>query len=82
MHRWWHCPVPMDLSLGDGAPERIEFNYVGNGYNYEAAEVVRCVREDRKESSILTLDFSLRLIRLLDRIRRHIGLVYDADSPM
>ena len=82
MHRWWHCPVPMDIARGDGAPERIDFNYVGNGYNYEAAEVVRCVREDRKESSILTLDFSLRLIRLLDRIRRQIGLVYDADSPM
>ena len=80
MHRWWHCPVPMDLSLGDGAPERIEFNYVGNGYNYEAAEVVRCMREGKRQSAILPLDFSLRLIRLLDRIRRQIGLFYEADT--
>ena len=80
MHRWWHCPVPIDLALGEGAPARIDFNYVGNGYNYEAAEVVRCLREGRKESLILSLEFSLRLIRLLDRIRRQIHLVYDADG--
>ena len=82
MHRWWHCPVPMDVALGDGAPARMDFNYVGNGYNYEAAEVVRCLQQGRKESSILPLDFSLRLIRLLDRIRKQIGLTYDADAQI
>lgn len=79
LNRWWHCPVPLELTKGEDHPETIQFDYVGNGYNYEAEEVARCLRSGRKESDILPLDFSLRLIRLLDRIRKEMGLVYDAD---
>jgi dihydrodiol dehydrogenase / D-xylose 1-dehydrogenase (NADP) len=79
LNRMWHCPVPLELVQGDGRPKTLLFDYVGNGYNYEAAEVVKCVRSGKKESDILPLDFSLRLIRLLDRIRKDIELVYDAD---
>jgi len=57
----------------------INFDYIGNGYNYEAEEVVRCLQSGKKESDILPLEFSVRLIRLLDRIRNDMGLVYDAD---
>lgn len=80
LNRMWHCPVPIELAQGDGRPRTLMFDYTGNGYNYEAAEVVKCVRSEKTESDILPLDFSLRLIRLLDRIRTEIGLVYDADS--
>ncbi len=79
MNRMWFCPVPIELTTGDERHETIGFDYVGNGYNYEAAEVVKCLRAGKKESDILPLDFSLRLIRLLDRIRREMNLVYDAD---
>ena len=79
MNRWWFCPVPIELAKGESRPETIPLNYVGNGYNYEVEEVVRCLRFGKKESEILPLDFSLRLIRLLDRIRKQMGLTYDAD---
>ena len=79
LNRWWHCPVPIELTGGEGKTETIQFGYVGNGYNYEAEEVTRCLRAGKTESDILPLDFSLRLIRLLDRIRVEMGLVYDAD---
>ena len=80
LNRMWHCPVSLELTKGDNDTERIDPHYVGNGYNYEAAEVVRCLRSGKKESDILPLDFSLRLIKLLDRIRKEIGLVYEADG--
>ena len=80
LKRFWHCPVPLELTLGNDRTETIQFDYAGNGYNYEAAEVVRCLRAGKKESDILPLGFSLRLIRLLDRIRQAMGLVYDADA--
>jgi predicted dehydrogenase len=80
MNRMWHCPVPIELTTGDEHHETIGFDYVGNGYNYEAAEVVKCLRAGKTESDILPLEFSLRLIRLLDEIREEVGLVYDADS--
>jgi dihydrodiol dehydrogenase / D-xylose 1-dehydrogenase (NADP) len=81
MDRWWFCPVPMELARGESKPETIPLHYVGNGYNYEVEEVVRCLRSGKKESDILPLDFSLRLIRLLDRIRKQMGLTYEADLP-
>ena len=79
LNRWWYCPVPIVLTRGDNPPETITFDYVGNGYNYEAEEVGRCLRAGKTESDILPLDFSIRLITLLDRIRNDIGLVYEAD---
>jgi predicted dehydrogenase len=80
LNRWWHCPVPLELTKGEEKPETLQFDYVGNGYNYEADEVTRCLRAGKKESDILPLGFSLRLIKLLDRIRKEMGLVYDADA--
>jgi hypothetical protein len=71
--------VPLELTKGEDRPETIQFDFIGNGYNYEADEVTKCLRAGKMESDILPLDFSLRLIRLLDRIRKEMGLVYDAD---
>ncbi|MGA9121456.1 MAG: Gfo/Idh/MocA family oxidoreductase [Bacteroidota bacterium] len=80
LNRWWHCPVSIELTKGDDDTQRIDPHAVGNGYNYEAAEVMRCLRSGEKESGTLPLSFSLRLIRLLDRIRKEIKLVYAADG--
>ncbi len=79
MNRMWHCPVSLEFTKGDHTTKTIGPRYVGNGYNYEAAEVMKCLRAGKRESDTLPLDFSLRLIRLLDRIRKQIGLEYAAD---
>ena len=80
LNRWWHCPTSLELAKGEAELQKIDFPSVGNGYNYEAMEVMKCLRSGDVESRILSLDFSLRLMRLLDRIRKEIGLVYEADS--
>ena len=41
----------------------------GNGYNYEASEVMRCLRSDKLESEVMPLDETFRLMELMDRIR-------------
>lgn len=41
----------------------------GNGYSYEAEEVVRCLRGGRLESDVMPLDETLAVMRLLDRVR-------------
>ena len=53
---------------------------VGNGYNYEAAEVHKCLRADKLESDIMPLDETLALMRTLDRIRAPWGLKYPTES--
>ena len=43
--------------------------YTGNGYHHEADEVVRCVSEGRLESAIMSLDDSIAVMKIMDRIR-------------
>lgn len=43
----------------------------GNGYNYEAAEAMRCLREGRLESEIMPLDETISIMRTMDSIREN-----------
>ncbi|MGK7891224.1 MAG: Gfo/Idh/MocA family oxidoreductase [Leptolyngbyaceae cyanobacterium] len=42
---------------------------VGNGYNYEAEAVVRCLQNGQTESSMMPLDETLSLMKIMDHIR-------------
>lgn len=59
-----------------GDEQHIDLPLEGNGYNYEAAEVGRCLRAGLKQSEVMPLDESLALMRLLDSIRSQWGLTY------
>ena len=50
--------------------------HLANGYEWQAIEVGRCLAEGRKESSILPVDESVRIMKTLDTVRKQIGLVY------
>ena len=57
-------------------PEEIAFERVGNGYSFEAIEVMRCIAEGRRESPKVPLDASLAALGVCDEIRAQIGLRY------
>ena len=75
-----------DVSLAGRADRVIETPYEGNGYHYEAAEVMRCLRAGKWESDIMPLEESLRIMKTLDEIRNLWGLKYpvefDDDQPV
>lgn len=76
---WW-MPQECILSL-EGEPEQIfELPFTGNGYNYEALEVMRCLREGLLESPIMPLDETLALMQTLDDIRAQWGLRYPEEE--
>jgi predicted dehydrogenase len=58
----------------------ISLPHEGNGYNYEAAEVNRALREGRLESPRMPLDESLDIMRTMDAIRAPWGLKYPGDQ--
>jgi predicted dehydrogenase len=68
------------IRMADGAEEFIERPIEGNGLNYEAAEVVRCLREGEVESPDMPLDDSVALMEVMDAVRRSWGLVYPNDA--
>ncbi len=53
----------------------------GNGFNYEAAEVVRCLRQGLLESPTMTGTESIAIVKTMDALRAQWGLVYPNDPP-
>jgi dihydrodiol dehydrogenase / D-xylose 1-dehydrogenase (NADP) len=50
--------------------------FEGNGYNYEALEVMNCMREGKLESGILPLDETISIMETMDIIRGQWGFKY------
>ncbi|WP_432985035.1 Gfo/Idh/MocA family protein [Dactylosporangium sp. CA-233914] len=61
-----------------GAVEEFTLPYEGAGYQFEAAEVHRCLREGLLESPLVPLDSTLGILRLLAEISGKIGLDYSS----
>ncbi len=63
------------LTVAINGEDKREYSLLpdGMGYQYEAEEVMKCLDEGRKESSVVPLSFSLDLMNTLDRIRDAAG---------
>ncbi len=79
INRMWHMPTNMSYTLNNAPTEQINFNYRSNGYDIEAEEVTQCLIDGLKEHPQLPLDFSIKLIRILDQLRNECGIKYPAD---
>jgi predicted dehydrogenase len=75
MPDFWH-PSELTLYRNGQPPQTFDLPFVGNGYNYEANEVAKCLSEGKLESDIMPLDESLGLMQTLDKIRAEWGLKY------
>ena len=69
----------MTLTREGRSDETMEFPIAGNGYQFEAAEVMRCLCEGRSESCMMPLDETLSIMKTLDAIRAQWGLRYPMD---
>lgn len=69
-------PHKLTLTLPGQADQVIDTPFDGNGYHYEAAEVMRCLRAGKLESDIMPVEESLSTIKTLDEIRKQWGLKY------
>lgn len=66
--RMFHTPTKLMLRRNvEEAETEIPVEMVGNGYNYEAAEVMRCIDEGLIESDIWNHSQTLRLLDIVER---------------
>lgn len=72
---WW-IPKSMTLHRNGKDAEVIDLGYEGNGYNYQAVEVEKCVREGRIESEIMPHHETLSIMKTTDTLRAQWGLKY------
>ena len=79
VHPWWIRPEAFTLSVAGQEDRTFEMRYEGNGYQFEAMEVMSCLRAGRQESAIMRLDETLSILRTMDAIRAQLGLRYPTE---
>lgn len=81
LHSPWWMPQKLTLTDADGNTTEFSAPLPHNGYAYEAAEVMRCLRAGRLESPVMPLAETLSVMATLDRCRGQWGLVYPGETP-
>ncbi|MNL69991.1 hypothetical protein D3C87_1949250 [compost metagenome] len=67
------------LFVNGQEPVLSEPPFPGNGYQHEAAEAMRCLREGLTESPVMPLDETLAIMKTMDGIRQQWGLRYPGE---
>ena len=67
LNRSFHSPTSIMFRDNHGKRTKISVNQTGNGFNYEAAEVMRCLDNNQIESEKMPHSFSLELIKVLEK---------------
>ena len=80
IHAPWWRPQSMTISRPGTEDEIVEAPVSGNGFNYEAAEVMRCLEAGKMESDVMPLDETLSVLKTMDGIRAEWGLRYPGEE--
>jgi dihydrodiol dehydrogenase / D-xylose 1-dehydrogenase (NADP) len=79
IHSPFWKPSVMTLTTKQKKEEVLNIPFNGNGLNYEASEVMNCLRTGKAESDIMPLDETLEILKTTDQIRFLWGLRYPND---
>jgi len=82
VHDVFAVPTKASLYIDKKEVELIEEPIVGNALNYEAEEVMRCLKMGLNESPLMSLDESIQIMEIMEQIRKPWGLVYPNDNQM
>jgi predicted dehydrogenase len=74
-----HCPTSFTVHAGIAEPEVVDASFEGNGYEFEIAEVHRCLAAGLTESPTMPRAESVALAEAMDGIRAQIGLIYPGE---
>jgi predicted dehydrogenase len=77
IHAAWHKATAYTVKKNNEQPEYFELPYKSNGLQFQAIEVIQCLREGKTESSKLPLDMSLLMAQTADEILKQIGVSYE-----
>jgi predicted dehydrogenase len=77
---WNEKPPEIIATVYDGDTQHYPCTWEGRGFQYEAAEVTRCVRQGKLYSEKFCHQFSLDLMATMDEIRQQTHITYPADQ--
>ena len=77
---WFYFPTQVRLVSNDG---EVLDTFDGaddlHALHFEAVEVARCISDGRRESPLMPHAETLRVMGLMDEIRRQLGVVYPGE---
>ena len=76
---WWAGKV-LTLYRDGKKEETIEVGFEGNGYQFEAAEVARCLAAGKIESDIMPHHETVAIMETLDELRAQWGMKYPMEE--
>ncbi|XOV81212.1 MAG: Gfo/Idh/MocA family protein [Aestuariibacter sp.] len=79
IHERFHHPAKITLAKHHQAPETFDFAYSGNGYQFEIAEVERCLKSGKTESSLMSWQDTLTTMEIMDDLRKQWGIQYPGE---
>jgi predicted dehydrogenase len=80
LHRKFFAPSSLSFIPEKGENSTYDFKVHGNGYEFEADEVMHCIDRGMTESEKLSLAFTSDLMKLLDQVRIKAGVIYKEDQ--
>ncbi|NIA24219.1 MAG: Gfo/Idh/MocA family oxidoreductase [Gammaproteobacteria bacterium] len=79
VHAPFHHSPMLSIERRGSVVETIDTSHEGSGYRFEVEEVHRCLLEGATESPRMSLDDTLAVMHILDRIRDQIGLTFPGE---
>lgn len=80
VHSNFHKPDTLTLHLNGQDAETRHYPTETSGYTHEIQEVHRCLLNKRLESSVMSLDETLKIMRFMDALRQEWGVVYPEEQ--
>ena len=75
--RWFFCTDKVTLyDENNRLAEEVKIEKTVNGYEYEVAEVNKCLRENLAESSLVPHSETIAIMNIMDKCRKDWGFVY------
>ncbi len=75
----FHEPTSISILREYKEVEKIEFEELGSGMQYQAIEVQNCIKAGKTQSDLMSWNDSLLLHEVMDSVRREAGILYEWD---
>jgi predicted dehydrogenase len=73
---WTETPEKIEVIINNESSFKHIPSWPGRGFQYEVEEVIKCLNEKRIESEIVPHSASLDVIKIMDAVRKQLGIVY------
>lgn len=77
---YFHHPHKIILKTEDNLPVEIDVSYVGNGLNYQAVQVNKCLMAGMTVCPEFPPDKTLEILKIIDLIRKKCNLKYPQEN--